>query len=63
MDISKGQRTPISQLVAGQSFQLAVSTVGAVIVDISCFGVDAAQKLSDERYMTFFNQPNIKHVL
>lgn len=57
MDISKGQRTPISQLVTGQSFQLAVSTVGAVIVDISCFGVDAAQKLSDERYMTFFNQP------
>ena len=30
MDISKGQRTPISQLVTGQSFQLAVSTVGAL---------------------------------
>ncbi|MFO1373420.1 MAG: VWA domain-containing protein [Agitococcus sp.] len=57
MDISKGQRTPISQLVTGQSFQLAVSTVGALVVDISCFGLDAAQKLSDERYMTFFNQP------
>lgn len=57
MDISKGQRTPVSQLVSGSSFQLAVSTVGAVVVDISCFGLDAAQKLSDERYMTFFNQP------
>ena len=57
MDISKGQRTPVSQLVTGQSFQLAVSTVGALVVDISCFGLDAQQKLSDERYMTFFNQP------
>lgn len=57
MDISKGQRTPISQLVTGQTFHLAVSTVGALIVDISCFGLDAQQKLSDERYMTFFNQP------
>jgi tellurite resistance protein TerA len=36
---------------------LAVNTVGALVVDISCFGLDAAQKLSDERYMTFFNQP------
>ncbi len=57
MDISKGQRTPVSQLVTGQSFQLAVSTVGALVVDISCFGLDTQQKLSDERYMTFFNQP------
>ncbi len=57
MDISKGQRTPVSQLVTGQSFQLAVSTVGTLVVDISCFGLDAQQKLSDERYMTFFNQP------
>ncbi len=57
MDISKGQRTPVSQLVSGSSFQLAVTTVGALVVDISCFGLDAAQKLSDERYMTFFNQP------
>lgn len=57
MDISKGQRTPVSQLVSGQSFQLAVNTVGALVIDISCFGLDVAQKLSDERYMTFFNQP------
>lgn len=57
MDISKGQRTPVSQLVTGQSFQLAVSTVGALVVDVSCFGLDTQQKLSDERYMTFFNQP------
>ncbi len=57
MDISKGQRTPVSQLVSGQTFQLAVKSVGALVVDFSCFGLDAAQKLSDERYMIFFNQP------
>ena len=43
MDISKGQRTPVSQLVSGSSFQLAVTTVGALVVDISCFGLDMAQ--------------------
>jgi tellurite resistance protein TerA len=57
MDISKGQRSPISQLVNGDVFQVAVKSVGAVIVDFSCFGIDATGKLSDERYMTFFNQP------
>lgn len=57
MEISKGQRSPIAQLTGGQQFQLAVNTVGTLIVDFSCFGVDAAGKLSDERYMTFFNQP------
>ncbi len=57
MDISKGQRTPVSHLVSGQVIQVAVKSVGAVIVDFSCFGIDGAGKLSDERYMTFFNQP------
>ncbi len=57
MDITKGQRTPVSQLVSGQSFQLAVKTVGALIVDFSCFGLDSTQRLSNESYMIFFNQP------
>ena len=57
MEIIKGQRGLVSQLVTGNQFQVAVKTVGAVVVDFSCFGLDAASKLSDERYMTFFNQP------
>jgi len=57
MDIIKGQRGLVSQLVAAQQFQVAVKSVGALVVDFSCFGLDAASKLSDERYMTFFNQP------
>ncbi|PTQ90760.1 TerD family protein [Agitococcus lubricus] len=57
MEISRGQRLPIASLLNSQTFELAVTTVGALVVDISCFGLDATQKLSDERYMTFFNQP------
>ena len=56
MDIIKGQRGLVSQLVTGSLFQVGVKSVGAVVVDFSCFGLDAASKLSDERYMTFFNQ-------
>ncbi len=28
------------------------------VIDYVCFGVDAAGKLSDDRYMIFFNQPH-----
>jgi stress response protein SCP2 len=28
-----------------------------ISVDVSCFGLDAGERLSDERYMVFYNQP------
>jgi stress response protein SCP2 len=57
MEIQRGQRVPVLNLVDGLSFQLAVRIVSDLAIDVSCFGLDAAQRLSDERYMTFFNQP------
>jgi tellurite resistance protein TerA len=59
MEISRGQRVRIDDLVAGSPrfmLQVDVSAPGLVI-DFSCFGLDAAGKLADERYMIFFNQP------
>lgn len=54
-----GQRTKLAELVPnGQRFRLGV-TVNApgLTIDIACFGLDAQGRLSDDRYMTFFNQP------
>src|SRR5450830_1295298 len=55
-NLIKGQRLALSGLVTGNVVQLGLSSAG-VALDFACFGLDAAGKLSDERYMTFFNQP------
>lgn len=59
MNITKGQRLPLAQIVQNnESFQIAVNINSpGLAVDFACFGLDAAGKLSDDRYMTFFNQP------
>jgi stress response protein SCP2 len=62
MDISKGQRLPLPSLLAGGDAShgvqigLQIGGLGAVL-DFACFGLDARQRLSDDRYMTFYNQP------
>lgn len=61
MQIRRGQRLPLTQLfqsTQSTSFKLEVGISGlASTVDFACFGIDQQQKLSDDRYMTFFNQP------
>jgi len=54
---SRGQKGKLSDLGCPASFAVVVdvaSPQGAI--DIACFGLDAADKLSDDRYMVFFNQ-------
>ena len=55
-NLIKGQRLALSGLVTGNVLQLGIKDAGLAL-DFACFGLDAAGKLSDERYMTFFNQP------
>lgn len=55
-NLIKGQRLALSGLVTGNVVQLGFASAG-VPLDFACFGLDAAGKLSDDRYMTFFNQP------
>jgi len=38
-------------------FQVKINTVGGAVYDTCCFCVDANEKLSDDRYMVFYNQP------
>ena len=59
MDIRLGQRVKIADLLPGAgkfSIGLKIEAPGLVI-DLSCFGLDGQGKLSDDRYMTFYNQP------
>ncbi|WPL19670.1 General stress protein 16U [Thiorhodovibrio winogradskyi] len=60
MDMKLGQRAKITDLVPnGQRFTLGVTIEApGMVIDFACFGLDAAGKLADERYMVFFNQPS-----
>ncbi len=55
--LTKGQRLPLAGLLPGGVFHIGV-TVQGLVLDFACFGLDAGGKLSDDRYMTFFNQPD-----
>ena len=59
MQLARGQRLRLTELVGtGLSFQIGLEArVAGSVPDFACFGLDAAGKLADERYMTFFNQP------
>ena len=59
MQITRGQRLKLSDLgISGNAFTIDIDIPkSGLSVDVACFGLDAARKLSDERYMTFFNQP------
>lgn len=58
MELSRGQRTKLGDLLpGGNTFSIALELVGRPTFDVACFGLDEARKLSDERYMVFFNQP------
>ncbi|HEX9173271.1 MAG TPA: TerD family protein [Telluria sp.] len=54
---SRGQKGKLADLGCGSSFDVALDiNAPGISVDVSCFGVDSADKLSDERYMVFYNQ-------
>jgi len=54
---SRGQKGKLADLGVGSSFavDLDIQAPGFA-VDVSCFGLDSLEKLSDERYMVFYNQ-------
>ncbi|WP_434679715.1 VWA domain-containing protein [Pseudomonas sp. R1-18] len=58
MQITQGQRIPLSSLIPGSDLTLSIDIQSAHVIDYVCFGVDAHGKLSDDRYMIFFNQPS-----
>lgn len=57
MQITQGQRMPLAKILPGLSLSLSVNIESPSEIDFVCFGVDDQGKLSDDRYMIFFNQP------
>ena len=54
---SRGQKGKLADLGSGNAFDVLIETAApGVSVDVSCFGLDANDKLSDDRYMVFYNQ-------
>ncbi|MCJ1678034.1 TerD family protein [Streptomyces sp. APSN-46.1] len=57
-EFQRGHKAKISDLTAGTDLYVGVSIAGpGLAFDISCFGLDANEQLSDDRYFVFFNQP------
>ncbi|MFF8317677.1 TerD family protein [Streptomyces bobili] len=57
-EFQRGHKTRISDLTAGTDLYVGVQISGpGLTFDISCFGLDADERLSDDRYFVFFNQP------
>lgn len=51
-----GQKSPLSHLTTSNLLTLSARVTGPAEYDLSLFGLDASGKLSDDRYMVFFNQ-------
>ncbi|MET9876700.1 TerD family protein [Actinacidiphila glaucinigra] len=57
-EFQRGHKAKISDLTAGTDLYIGVQISGPGLgFDISCFGLDAGEQLSDDRYFIFYNQP------
>ncbi|MCR5121177.1 MAG: VWA domain-containing protein [Ruminococcus sp.] len=55
--MQRGLRDKLDKYIdTGSAVTVTLSTKGGAVYDCCCFGVDAADKLSDDRYMIFYNQ-------
>jgi tellurite resistance protein TerA len=57
ISFARGQKGKLADLGCTSKFTVELDIAAAgMAVDVSCFGVDSAGKLLDERYMVFYNQ-------
>ena len=57
MNIQRGTRDKLDKYVdLNQNVEVLMNVAGSSVYDYSCFGVDEAGKLSDDRYVVFYNQ-------
>ncbi|MFG2298804.1 TerD family protein [Streptomyces sp. NPDC048603] len=57
-EFQRGHKAKVSDLTAGTDLYVGVQiSAPGLTFDISCFGLDADERLSDDRYFVFYNQP------
>ncbi|MFN8508962.1 MAG: VWA domain-containing protein [Deinococcaceae bacterium] len=52
----RGQKSKLDDLTSEKHLQVSIR-LDSLSADVSCFGLDAQGKLSDDRYFIFYNQP------
>lgn len=58
-EFGRGQKGKLSEMGCFDPFLVTINlSTGGLAVDVVCFGIDSHGKLSDDRYMVFFNQKN-----
>lgn len=55
-DFLRGQKESIQKLCGGLELDVELYHKGTLNIDVTCFGLDSAGRLSDERYFIFYNQ-------
>ncbi len=57
LDMQRGMRDSLEKYIdIRSSFQVSFRIQGPSVYDFTCFGLDSGDKLSDDRYMIFYNQ-------
>ncbi|MGK5025163.1 VWA domain-containing protein [Janthinobacterium sp. RB2R34] len=56
MSLQKGQKLKLDSNVTAADLAVRCTVKAPFHIDVSCFGLDANGKLSDEAYMVFYNQ-------
>lgn len=57
MSLQKGQKLKLDSGTVAAEIAVRCTLKAPFHIDVSCFGLDAHGKLSDEAYMVFYNQP------
>ena len=58
MELVQGQKLELTKLTEAKQIEVerSLEAPAQTEVDVSCFGLDGAKKLSDDRYFIFYNQ-------
>ena len=59
----RGEKVKLSDYISTRSLEVEVTINAPFEIDFTCFGLDAERKISDDRYMVFYNQlssPNLE---
>lgn len=57
MELKRGMRGSLSDIInVNDQIIVTMTVTGSAVYDHTCFGVDEMNKLSDDRYMIFYNQ-------
>ncbi|MDD5277748.1 MAG: TerD family protein [Methylovulum sp.] len=51
-----GEKVKINDYIDPHHYEIQVNIESSMTIDFCCFGLDSNKKLSDDRYMVFFNQ-------